>query len=258
MQIVVCVKQVPRDNSVRIDPQRRVDAAGIEPIINLFDEYALEEGIGWGERLGCGVTALALGGEDWIESLRRALAMGASDALLLRDAAFAELDTLAAARVAAAAIRRLGDVRLILAGRNSTDDESGAFGPMLARLLGWPQLTYVGKIGALDEAAIHVERHLERSVEHVTAQLPAVVTVVKDINAPRYPSLLKIKKASRAEIPTWGAAELGLGAAELAPAAELLDRELAPPRPAGQIVEGGDSTEKVRRLADALERDGLI
>jgi electron transfer flavoprotein beta subunit len=258
MHIVVCVKQVPRDNSVKIDSSLRVDATGIEPIINLFDEYALEEGITWNEQLGGKVTALSISADDWTETLRRSLAMGATDTLLLHDAAFADLDTLGAARVAAAAINKLADVDLVIAGRNSTDDESGAFGPMLARLLGWPQLTYIGKIVALGDGKISVERHLERSVEQLSASLPAVVTVVKDINQPRYPSLLKIKKASKAEIPTWGIADLGLAPADLAPAAELLSRVPPPPRPSGQMIEGADAAEKARKLVDALASDGLI
>src|ERR687884_454112 len=119
-----------------------------------------------------------------------------------------------AARVVAAAIKKLGDVDLIIAGRNSTDDESGAFAPTLARALGWPQLTYVGKIAELDEGGkrIVAERHLEEQVETVETRLPAVVTVIKDINEPRYPSLLRIKRVAKIEIPIWGASDLGLSA----------------------------------------------
>src|SRR5215475_2511694 len=152
MHIVVCMKQVPRDNSVKINQDLSINAEGIEQIMNLFDEYAVEEGLLWNEKLGGKVTILSLGPEEWREQIRRALAMGATDSLLLNDPSFAGLDTLGAARVVAAAIKQLGDVELIICGRNSTDDESGAFGPSLARLLGWPQLTYVGKIVELDEA----------------------------------------------------------------------------------------------------------
>src|SRR5215216_1569311 len=214
MHIVVCMKQVPRDNSVKINPDLSIDAEGIEQIMNLFDEYAVEEALRWNEKLGGKVTNLSLGPDAWREQIRRALAMGATDALLLSDPAFAALDVLGAANAVAAAITKLGNVDLVIAGRNSTDDESGAFGPSLARALGWPQLTYVGKIAALEEGRrIVAERHLEEQIETVESRLPAVVTVVKDINEPRYPSLLRIKKVAKVEIPVWSASDLGLTAA---------------------------------------------
>lgn len=203
MHIVVCMKQVPRDNSVKINADLTINADGIEQIMNLFDEYAVEEALQWNEKLGGKVTVLSIGPEDWKEQIRRALAMGATDSLLLSDPAFTNLDTFGAARVAAAAIKKLGDVDLVLCGRNSTDDETGAFAPALARLLGWAQLTYVGKVVSLESGKIVAERHLEEVVETVEASLPAVATVVKGINEPRYPSLLRIRKVAKVEIPTW-------------------------------------------------------
>jgi hypothetical protein len=120
------MKQVPRDNSVKINADLTINADGIEQIMNLFDEYAVEEALQWNEKLGGKVTVLSIGPEDWKEQIRRALAMGATDSLLLSDPAFTRLDTFGAARVAAAAIRKLGDVDLVVCGRNSTDDETGA------------------------------------------------------------------------------------------------------------------------------------
>jgi electron transfer flavoprotein beta subunit len=226
--------------------------------MNLFDEYAVEEGLRWNEKLGGKVTVLSLGPEEWKEQIRRALAMGATDALLLSDPSFAKLDVLGAARAVAAGIRKLGDVDLIICGRNSTDDESGAFGPTLARVLGWPQLTYAGKIVELDESGkrIVAERHLEEQIEIVESRLPAVVTVVKDINEPRYPSLLRIKRVARAEIPIWSAADLG--AADLAPAVTIATRVPPPPRPSGEIIQGADTAEKVRKLVDKLIENQII
>jgi len=258
MHIVVAMKQVPRDNSVKINADLSINAEGIEQIMNLFDEYAVEEGLRWNEKLGGKVTVLSLGPEEWKEQIRRALAMGATDALLLSDPSFAKLDVLGAARAVAAAIEKLGDVDLIVCGRNSTDDESGAFGPTLARVLGWPQLTYVGKIVELDEGGkrIVAERHLEEQIETVESGLPAVVTIVKDINEPRYPSLLRIKRVARAEIPVWSAADLGT--ADLAPAVTIATRVPPPPRPSGEIIQGADTAEKVRKLVDKLVENQVI
>src|SRR6266545_4066226 len=136
MHIVVCMKQVPRDNSVKINPDLSINAEGIEQIMNLFDEYAVEEALEWNEKVGGKVTILSLGPAEWKEQIRR------------------------------------------------------------ARALGWPQLTYVGKVVEVNDGAkkLVVERHLEEQVETVEAPLPAVVTVVKDLNEPRYPSLLRIKR----------------------------------------------------------------
>jgi electron transfer flavoprotein beta subunit len=252
------MKQVPRDNSVKINPDLSINAAGIEQIMNLFDEYAVEEGLEWNEKLGGKVTVLSLGPEEWKEQIRRALAMGATDALLLSDPSFAQLDVLGSARAVAAAINKLGDVDLIICGRNSTDDESGAFGPSLARVLGWPQLTYVGKIAELDESGkrIVVERQLEEQVETVESRLPAVVTVVKDINEPRYPSLLRIKKVAKVEIPIWSAADLALS--DTAPIVTIAGRVPPPPRPSGEIIQGPDAAAKVRTLVDKLLESQVI
>ncbi|HEU5012290.1 MAG TPA: electron transfer flavoprotein subunit beta/FixA family protein [Roseiflexaceae bacterium] len=258
MHIVVCLKQVPRDNSVKINPDLSINSDGIEQIMNLFDEYAVEEGIKWNEQHGGKVTVLSLGPDAWKEQMRRALAMGATDALLLNDPAFTMLDTIGAARVSAAAINRLGDVDLVICGRNSTDDESGAFGPALARVLGWPQLTYVGKISELDDNHIVAERHLEEQIETVETKLPAVITVVKDINEPRYPSLLRIKRVAKVEIPTMSAAEVDLTAADLQPVTTIANRVPPPPRQKGEIIQGGDAREKVRALVEKLRAEQVI
>jgi electron transfer flavoprotein beta subunit len=258
MHIVVCMKQVPRDNTVKINTDLSINAEGIEPMINLFDEYAIEEGIAWNEKHGGKLTVLSLGAGEWVDQQRRALAMGATDALLISDPAFAGLDPIGAAKVVAAAITKLGDVDLVLAGRNSTDDESGAFAPALARALGWPQLTYVGKIQDVDPAGrrIVAERHLETVIETVAAPLPAVVSVIKDINEPRYPSLLKIKKVAKVSPPVWTAADLGVSAPQSA--VSLAARVPPPPRSKGEMIDGADSAEKVRRLVDKLLESQII
>jgi electron transfer flavoprotein beta subunit len=260
MHIVVCMKQVPRDNSVKINPDLSINADGIEKIINLFDEYAIEEGLAWNEKHGGKLTILSMGSPEWVDQMRRALAMGASDSLLLSDPAFADLDTIASARVVAAAIQKLGDVDLVFTGRNSTDDESGAFAPALARSLGWPQITYVGKVQSVDPASKSVvaERHLETVVETVRSSLPAVLSVIKDINQPRYPSLLKIKRVAKVTPPVWTAADLGLSADALVSATSVTARVPPPPRPQGEMVAGADAAEKVQSLVDKLLANQVV
>lgn len=259
MQIVVCLKQVPRDNSLTIAADLRLQADGIEKIINLFDEYAVEAALQLAEQHNGTVTVVSLGTAEWAEQLRRALAMGANEAILLADDAFSALDSLGAARVLAAAIRKIGSVNLVIAGRNSTDEESGTLVPALARTLGWPQATYVSKVIALEPGAtLRVERSLEQEVETLRTGLPAVISVNKDINEPRYPSLLKIKKVAKIEVPVWTARDLGLTAADLAPAVTLAGRVPPPTRPAAEVISGADTAEKVRKLADRLAELQLI
>jgi electron transfer flavoprotein beta subunit len=259
MHIVVCLKQVPRDNSLKIQGDLSLSADGIEKIINLFDEYAIEAALQLAEEHSGRVTVLSIGSAEWAEQQRRALAMGADEARLLIDPAFAQLDSLGAARVIAAAVRKLAPVDLVIAGRNSTDEESGTLVPALARTLGWPQATYVSKLLELQpSSALRVERSLEQEVETLHVALPAVISVNKDLNEPRYPSLLKIKKAARVEPPVWNAADLGLSAAELAPAAVLSGRVPPPPRPAAEVISGADTAEKVRKLVDRLAELQLL
>jgi electron transfer flavoprotein beta subunit len=258
MHIVVCLKQVPQQNSVKINTDLSINADGIERIINLFDEYALEEALLLNEKHDGQVTVLSIGTDEWKEQIRRALAMGATDSLLLSDPSFGKLDTLGAARVAAAAIKKLGNVDLVICGRNSTDDESGAFGPSLARVLGWPQATYVGKVVDASSSAITVERNLEEQIETVEARLPAVLTFIKGANEPRYPSLLRIRRVAKVEIPTWGAADLGLTAADLAPGVTIAARVPPPARASGQIIDGASAEEKVRKLVEKLVEAQVI
>jgi electron transfer flavoprotein beta subunit len=252
MHIVVCVKQVPQQNSVKINADLSINSDGIDNIMSLFDEHAIEAALLLNEKYAGQVTILSIGPAEWKEQIRRALAMGATDALLLSDPAFTTLDVLGAARVAAAGIRKLGTVDLVICGRNSTDDESGAFGPSLARILGWPQATYVGAITEAEKGRVVVERHLEDQIETVEAKLPAVVSVIKGSAEPRYPSLLRIRKVAKVEIPTWGAADLGLSAADLTPAITIAGRVPPPARPGGEIITGASASEKVRTLVDKL------
>ncbi len=254
MNLVVCLKQVPQQNNVRIGADHTIDAGGIEPIISLFDEYAIEEALVWAERIGANVTVVSIGDPSWSDSMRRALAMGATDALLIHDAACAELDTHATAQIAAAAIRRIGDVGLVFCGRNSTDDETGAFVPALARALGWAQATYVGAIQQLDATVAQLERHLEDEVEQLEVQLPAVLSVVKGINEPRYPSLVRIRRVARAVIPTLTLADLGM--APPVPATRVVQRVPPAARPASEIL-AGDAATQVRALVDRL-RDAQV
>ncbi len=211
MRAIVCIKQVPDTTEVKINPETNtLVREGVASIVNPFDTYAIEEALRLKEQYGGKVTVLSMGPPQAKEALKEAAAMGADEAVLLSDHAFAGSDTWATAYTLAQAIRRLGEFDVILCGKQAIDGDTGQVGPGIARQLRIPQLTYICRIQELNPAAkrARVERLLEEGREVVTCALPALLTVVKDINQPRYPTFMGIRRATRMEIPTWGAAEL--------------------------------------------------
>ena len=211
MHAIVCIKQVPDTTDVRINPETNtLVREGVESIINPFDTYAIEEGLLLKEKFGGKVTVISMGPPQALEALKEAVAMGCDEAILLSDRAFAGADTWATAYTLASAIRKIGDFDVILCGKQAIDGDTGQVGPGIARQLGVTQLTYVFKIQEIDfdAGSIRVERLLEEGREVVESRLPALLTVVKDINQPRYPSFRGIRRATRMEIPTWNAEAL--------------------------------------------------
>lgn len=204
MKIVACIKQVPDTTEVKINPQTNtLIREGVASISNPFDDFALEEALLTKEKYGGEVYAISMGPPQAIEVLRNALAVGADKAYLISDKAFAGADTLATAYTLAKTIEWIGDVDLIICGKQAIDGDTAQVGPGIATRLGIPQLTYVCKVREinLEKKKIVVERMLEAGREVVESSLPALITVVKDINEPRLPSLIGIKKAAKAQIP---------------------------------------------------------
>ncbi len=205
MKIVVCVKQVPETTDVKIDPKTNtLIREGVASITNPFDEYALEEALLTKEKHGGEVHVISMGPPQAIEVLRNALAVGADKVYLVSDKAFAGADTLATAYTLAKTIEWIGGVDLVICGKQAIDGDTAQVGPGVATRLKIPQLTYVSKVREIDmdKKRIVVERLLENGKEVVESSLPVLITVVKDINEPRLPSLLGIKKAAKAQIQT--------------------------------------------------------
>jgi len=216
LKIVVCVKQVA-DSAAKVSAQNGEASWGDAPlIINPWDEYAVEAALQVAEAHNADVTAVSIGGENAKDALKHALAMGCGEAVLIADPGLAHADSLAIAHTLAAAIQKLGPVDLAFLGRQAIDSDTGLTAAQTARLLGWPALTLVAVIAAVDPAAgsIRVERSVEEGRQVVSGRLPAVLSVVKDFGEPRYPSFMGIRKASRAVIPTWSLADLSLGVLE--------------------------------------------
>jgi len=206
--IVVCVKQVPDTTDVKIDPETKtLVREGVPSIVNPFDTYALEEGIRIRERAGGKVTVLSMGPPQAVEALKECLAVGADEAVLLTDRAFAGSDTLATAYALSLAIKKLG-ADVVLCGKQAWDGDTAQVGPGVAEELDVPHATYVRKM-TLDGGSAIVERLVEGGYERVRVPLPALFTVVKEINEPRLPSLRGKIKAKSAKIPVWGPQDIG-------------------------------------------------
>jgi electron transfer flavoprotein alpha/beta subunit len=260
MRIVVCIKQVPDTTDVKINPETNtLVREGVASIINPFDTYAIEEALRLKEQFGGKVTVLSMGPQQAKEALKEAVAMGADDAVLLSDRTFAGSDTWATAYTLSRAIRRLSPFDVILCGKQAIDGDTGQVGPGIACQLGIPQLTYVCRIQQVDPLAqsIRVERLLEEGREVVTSTLPVLLTVVKDINQPRYATFMGIRRATRQEIPIWDASALGdvesacLG---LAGSPTQVVRIFAPPARSGQatMISGASPAAAAGQLADLL------
>jgi electron transfer flavoprotein alpha/beta subunit len=242
MHAIVCIKQVPDTTEVKINPETNtLIREGVASIVNPFDTYAIEEALQLKEKHGGKVTVLSMGPAQAIEALKEAVAMGADEAVLLSDRAFAGSDTWATAYTLAQAIRKLGEFDVIFCGKQAIDGDTGQVGPGIARQLGIPQLTYVCRLQSFDAEAgrVQAERLLEEGRELVECSLPALITVVKDINQPRYPTFVGIRRATRMQIPVWGAADLGEARPEylgLKGSPTQVVRIFSPPARTGQVT----------------------
>ena len=211
MHFVVCIKQVPNTTDVKIDPKTHtLMREGVEAIVNPLDLYAIEAALRLRESCGGHVTVISMGPPKAAKALREAIAMGADSGVLLSDKAFAGADTWATGLVLAEAIRQLGPFDLVICGERATDGDTGQVGPGIASFLNLPVATYVSRIESAAGGVVRVRRLVEDGYEVLDVDTPAVLTVVKEIADPRLPTLRGKQRARAAELPVWGAAQLGL------------------------------------------------
>ncbi|MGH8870306.1 MAG: electron transfer flavoprotein subunit beta/FixA family protein [Actinomycetes bacterium] len=249
MKIVVCVKQVPDTWAEKklTAEDKTLDRASVDAVMNELDEYAVEEALRLKEAHGGEVTVLTMGPDKAAETIRKALSMGADDAVHLVDDALAGSDALATSYALATVLRTL-ECDLVVLGSESTDARMSVVPAMLAEELGWAQLTYADKV-EVDGDTVRVQRVTEYGHDAVEASTPAVVSVVEKINEPRYPSFKGIMAAKKKPVSTLSLADagvqadrVGLGAAQTA-VESFADR---PPREAGTVVtDEGDGAAKV-------------
>ena len=261
MKIIVCLKQVPGITEVKIDPQTNtLIRQGIKNIINPFDTYALEEGVRLKERYGGEVTVLSMGPPQAEEALKEAISLGADGAVLLSDGDFAGADTLATAYTLAKAIDKLGEHDIVICGRQTIDGDTGQVGPELAEMLGLPFVAYVSKIEEIAEGHMQVRRMVEDGHEVIETPLPAVITVVKEINVPRLPSLRGIARSRNVTVPIWDTEELGADKSMtgLAGSATRVIKVFSPQRSAQGEIFQGDLGSQIESLISKLKDTGLI
>jgi len=261
MEIFVCVKQVP-DTEAEIRPtpdQTEINYQGIKFVINVYDEYAVEEALKLKEKLGEGsVTVVCLGPDRAMESIRTALAMGADKAIHLDDPAFQGGDAYATAKALAKALQGQS-YDVILCGMRAIDDDLYQVGTILAELLGLPSVMGIVKLElAADKKKATVQRQIEGGMEVLNVPLPAVLGATKGLNEPRYPSLPGIMKAKKKPVQPYKVADAGLAADEVGKAgsvATVATYSLPPVRQAGKIVEGETPEEKAANLAKLLREE---
>lgn len=259
MRYVVCIKQVPETTDVKINPETHtLMREGVAAVVNPFDMYAIEEAVRMKAKLGGTVTALSMGPPQAESALREAIAMGADEGILLSDRAFAGSDTWATSYTLAMALKKMGDVSVILCGKQASDGDTAQVGPGIAAHLNLPQITYVRKIDAMDNQKIVAERLLEDGVETIEAPLPCVLTVVKELNEPRLPSLKGKMAAKKAQIVVWKAADLACEAGNIGldgSPTKVVRVFTPPPRQGGQVLSGEPHvivSQLVEKLKDTI------
>ena len=263
MNIIALVKQTPDTAQLSASMDGlKLSAEGGPRIVNPWDEYTLETAIQAREEHGGKVTALSLGPPEAADALKTALAMGVDEAILVSDPAMADSDCLTSARILVAAIGKIGEFDLIVGGRAAIDGNAAATAVQVAALIGIPLISYVADIKNLDPSSrtISAVRLLEKARETITSRLPALITVVKEINEPRYPSLIGIRKAARANIPVWGCDDLGLDASGVGAGASSIgwQSELPPLREANVEMIDGTPADAARTLVDRLIEEKVI
>jgi electron transfer flavoprotein beta subunit len=263
MHIIVLIKQVPDTTEIKIDPKTgTLIREGVESIINPDDRHALELAVTLKEDCGGKATVMSMGPTQAIDAISEALGMGMDEGVLLTDKNFAGADTWATSFTLGRAIRRLKGYDLIICGRQAIDGDTAQIGPQIAEFLNVPQLTYVRKVEEINEKRIVVQRALEDGYERMESPLPALITVIGEINTPRYPrmDLLIDSCEEKARIKIWDAADLGVTVQDIGLSGSLtrVIKTFAPKtKREGERLEG-DKEDVVNQLLDRMHSKHLI
>lgn len=257
MKVVICIKQVPDTAHVRINPETNtLMREGVPSIINPFDMYALEEGLRLKQQTGGTAIALSMGPPQAAEALRESISLGIDEAILLSDRAFAGSDTLATSYTLAKAIEKIGAVDLIICGKQAIDGDTAQVGPGIADKLDIPFISFVKKIEEVGSKKLRVQRMMDDGYDVVEASLPALITVVKEINIPRLPSLKGKIRAKNYQVAVWGARDLAIEKSRIGlegSPTKVIKIFHPPSKGNRQMIEGAHNEERVERLISKLK-----
>jgi len=259
MDVIVCMKQIPDLQQIRIK-ERKPILDNVPLVWGDLDKNAMEEASKIKEAVeDVKVTVVALGSDKLQQGILEPLAMGADEAVLLTDPAFAGSDSMGTAKVLAKAIEKTGSYDLIILGEGSTDNYSGIVASALAELLNLPEITYVREL-EVEDGKIKAVRNMEESFEVMQADLPVLVTVAQEINEPRLPKFMAIRKAGAKPRHEWGPDDLGLAADEVGQNAVNVETlsNLAPEQDRKNIILKGALAERIDALVDALTKEGVL
>ncbi len=263
MHIVVLVKQVPDTTDVKINPETNtLVREGVDSIINPFDENAVEAALQIKDKLpDTKVTALSMGPPQVESMLKHCLAMGCDEAILLSDRNFAGADTLATSYALSKAIEKMGDVSLILAGKQAIDGDTAQVGPGVAEYMGINHVTYVNSIEYEGGDTLKVQANIDGGYTQLELKTPCLLTVLKTINVPRYPSLKGKMAAKKKEIPVWKAEDVAANFERigLKGSPTVVVKIFTPEaREGGEFIDGETADEKAHKLVGHFKEMGII
>jgi electron transfer flavoprotein beta subunit len=262
VNIIVCIKQVPGSTQVKINPETgTLMRDSVEAVVNPFDEYAIEEAIRVKEKVGAGnVKVITMGPPQADAALRSAISMGADEGFLVSDRAFAGSDTWATSYTVSKGIQALGEYDLIICGKQAIDGDTAQVGPGVAEMLGIPYVAWVRKIEEVKPGYIKVERLMEDGYEVVEMQLPALITVVKEINVPRMASLKGKMRAKSAKITVLNAEALKADTNKcgLKGSPTQVLRSFVPEKKTGGKKISGETPQLVQELKQTILELGVI
>jgi electron transfer flavoprotein beta subunit len=264
LNIIVCIKQTPDSAASLTVSENHVGWGDAPLVVNPWDEYAIEEALLLKEAHGGKVTVFSMGPEQAMDALRTCLAVGCDETILVSDPALKGSDVSATAYTLAKAIEKAGGADLVLMGKQAIDGDTGLTPAQVARNLGLTYLSQVIKIDEIDPGArtIKVERFMEEGRQVCTATLPAVVSVIKGINEPRYPSFMGIRKASKATIPIWSSSDLSLDLDKVGASGSSVSWPSIYPPPAHEkkveMISGSSPEEIAKNLVDKIFTEKVI
>lgn len=256
MNIVVCIKQVPDTAEIKINPETNtLVREGVPSIINPYDLHALEAGVQIKEELGGTVTVITMGPPQAESALREAISLGADEVILISDRAFAGSDTWATSYTLSRAIKKIG-ADIIFCGKQAIDGDTAQVGPETAEFLGIPHISYVKKIEYIKDGVIRVQRMMEDGYDVVESPLPVLLTVVKELNEPRMPSIRGVLASRRAEIKRMGMADIEAeeDCIGLRGSPTKVKNIFAPERRKDSMMIDGTPEEQVERLIEEMRK----